>query len=408
MAVSKLKYRFFWTWDHSMDWAPLAEGIQEYGAGNPYYKKPEDFIRDYKNLIDFSATHDFTGVIIYGFLRDCHGGIEAAKEVCRYGRQKNVHIIPGIGINAYGGVYWEGKHKFNLSNWLDRHPKLEAVGQPYPGHPYLRIACPSKNENRQWNKDAIRWLCETFDIGGINFETGDYGLCKCNQCQSRSRRTSDWSTEDVAELLPPLIEEARKIRPEILPICECYFDNILNTDVQAPLQALPNNAILQFCINHSYLSRFQKEMDSLKVAQLPSHQKIIRTHMGSQWNGERHKFVAQDFSKLVKKAAELGMDGITIFGEVSSLKTAHEINYLSVAGFSDNPKLAWNEFITQKLRPLLGGEDIAIKYTDLLGKEKVSHADIEIAKSILRETKEPYYRRWLWLVEFLYHRMEAI
>jgi len=53
MPVSKLKYRFFWTWDHSMDWTPLAQGIQEFGASNPYYKRPEDFIQDYQNAIDF-------------------------------------------------------------------------------------------------------------------------------------------------------------------------------------------------------------------------------------------------------------------------------------------------------------------------------------------------------------------
>ncbi len=408
MSASGLKYRLFWTWDHSMDWVPLAEGIQEWGASNPYYKSPEDFIQDYKNLIDFSSAHNFTGITIYGFLRDKHGGVEAAHEICQYGRQKNVLIIPGIGVNAYGGVYWEGEHEFNLPNWLERHPELEAVGQRYSGQPYLRMACPSKKENLQWNKDAVRWLCETFDIGGINFETGDYGLCKCDQCQSRSRRATDWSTEDIAVLLPPLIEEARKVKPEILPICECYLDNVLSTDVHVPLKALPDGAILQFCINRPYWPRLQEELDSQKAAQLPAHQKVIRTHMGSQWNGERHKFVARDFSGLAQKAAEVGMEGVTVFGEVSSLKTVHEINYLSVASFADNPELTWDKFILKDLAPLLGGEDLAVKYIELLEKDKVSHNDLEFAKSTLRKAEEPYYRRWLWLVDFLYQRMDRI
>jgi len=354
--------------------------------------------------------HNFTGIIIYGFLRDRHGGIDAAKEICQYGRQKNVLIIPGIGVNSYGGVYWEGNHEFNLFNWLKGHPELEAVGELHPNHPprYGRMACPSKKENREWMKDAVKWLCETFAIGGINFETGDYGLCKCEQCQKRSNRTTGWSIEDIAELLPPLIEEAQKARPGVLPICECYFDNILDTDSFIPLQALPDKAILQFCINTPYWPRFQKEMDPQKLAQLPRHQKILRTHMGSQWNGQRHAFVAREFAQMTKKVAEVGMDGITIFGEVSWLKTVQEINYLSIADFADNPGLTWDEFIDKKLSPLLGGKELAQKYIEFLEKEKIEPGDLEIAKSILSTVKEPAYRRWLWLVEFLYQRREAI
>ncbi|OIO01899.1 hypothetical protein COY52_02520 [Candidatus Desantisbacteria bacterium CG_4_10_14_0_8_um_filter_48_22] len=399
---TKLKYRFFWTWDHSMVWTPLVDGIQEYGCSNPYYKKPEVFIQDYKNCIDFCAANNYTGVIIYGFLRDCHGGTGAAQEICKYGRGKNVRVIPGIGVNSYGGVYWEGKHEFNLSTWLDRHPELEAVGQPYPGHPYLRIGCPSKKENRKWMKDSIRWLCETFEIGGINFETGDYGLCKCEECLSKSKRTGFWSPEDIVELLPPLIKEARDARPGILPICECYFNNILDTELHKPLQALPEGSILQFCIDHVYLPQFLSKMTPEKAAKLPTHPKVIRTHMGSQWNNERRRLVAKDFAKLVKKVAEAGMDGVTLFGEVPQTSTVNEINYLSVADFCDDPKMTWEEFTAKKLSPLFGGEGLAKKYIELLEKDKISTADLESAKKALREAKGQSYRRWLWMVEYLY------
>lgn len=73
-----------------MKWTPLSEGIQEHGCSNPYYKRQKDFIQDYKNLIDFYALNNFTGIIIYGFLRDCHGDIETAHEICRYGKEKKI------------------------------------------------------------------------------------------------------------------------------------------------------------------------------------------------------------------------------------------------------------------------------------------------------------------------------
>lgn len=405
MKTKGLKYRFLWTWDQSMDWVPLADGIQEMGAANPYYKKPGDFVEDYRRLIDFFSPLGFTGVIIYGFLRDCHGGIDSAKEICRYGREKGMLIIPGIGINSYGGIYWEGKHEFNLSRWLDRHPELEAVGQPYPGHPYLRIACPSKEENRRWHRDAVRWLCETFEIGGVNFETGDYGLCKCEQCQRKSNRSGEWSIDDISELVPPLIAEAEKARPGILPICECYFDNILDLCARQSFSAFSENTVLQFTINRSYWPKFQKEAPQAGIGSASPHRKIIRTHMGSQWNGDRHRLVAQDFALLAKTAARSGLDGMTIFGEVSPWRVVHEINYLSAAFFADNPGRNWGDFVNLKLAPLLGGKDLAGLYLKFMEKQKVGRSELTRTKTILRNIKDPAYRRWLWMAEQIYCHM---
>ena len=72
------------------------------------------------------------GVTIYGFLRDNHGGVEAAQELCRYATERGVRILPGVGINAYGGIYWEGDHKYNLTTWLRQHPELRAVLEKRP------------------------------------------------------------------------------------------------------------------------------------------------------------------------------------------------------------------------------------------------------------------------------------
>ena len=407
MQTKSLKRRMFWTWDHSMDWTPLTQGIQEWGASTPYCKKPGDFVLDYTNLIDFCAVHGFTGVIVYGFLRDGHGGIGAAQEVCRHGRAKNVAVIPGIGVNSYGGVYWEGKHEFNLLNWLDRHPELEAVGPTLARlNHYYRMACPSKAENRRFMLDSVRWLCETFDIGGINFETGDNGLCQCADCRKTSSQNRNWSPEDIVTLLPPLVEEAQKARPGILPVCECYFDSILDTAEHAPLRALPEGSVLQFSNRqHQYLKRFLNEMTPEKVAALPPHAKVLRTHVGSQWNDHRRKLVARDLSAMVKKVAEVGMDGVTLFGEVSATSVVNEINYLSVAAFADAPALTWDGFVARTLGPLFGGEGQAAKCIEFLEKTSVTAGDLLEAKAILHASDERSYRRWLWLVEHLYQRL---
>src|SRR4029079_6562753 len=126
-------------------------------------------------LIDFMSLNRISGVTIYGFLRDSHGGIEAAQEICRYANERGVRILPGIGINSYGGIYWEGNHRYNLSNWLQQNPTLRAKFDPLnvfelpqcdklhiPKTHYLDAACPSKLENHNYHVEAIQGLTETF------------------------------------------------------------------------------------------------------------------------------------------------------------------------------------------------------------------------------------------------------
>ncbi len=401
-SAAPLAHRFLWTWDHSMDWAPLACGLQEMGCSNDYWRRPEDFIEDYKRAIDFFGSLGFNGIVVYGLFRDCHGGVDAAKEICRYARSKGTTIIAGVGINAYGGIYWDGKHEFNLGNWLEKHPELAAVGGN--STPSLRMACPSKPENAKWHLRAIQWLCENVEIGGINFESGDYGLCRCEACQKHFGREY-FSVGHMTEFFTPLIERATKTRPGIFSICECYFDRMHDAGHYAPLKDLPPQAMLQFCINHEYLPKFL-ELGREEITAVGPHRKLLRTHIGTQWNGERHSLVARDFARIAAHAAETGMAGTTIFGEVTDRKTVHEINYLSAARFADNPKLNWKEFVSDTLGPLFGGAALAEKYLRILAKSTATPGDLRFVKSVLGKCDPNGHRRWMWLCELLCRRLD--
>ncbi|NIM94050.1 MAG: hypothetical protein GTO18_10120 [Anaerolineales bacterium] len=420
MSTPSIQHRLFWTWDHSMDWIPLAKGVQEFGCGDPYYKDADAFVEDYKRLIDFGAEHGYNGIVIYGFLRDTHGGIEASQEICHYGKEKGVPIIPGVGVLTYGGVYWEGDHEFNLSNWLERNPHL--VGElPRVDNPFIwwhRIGCPSKVENQQWMQDAVQWLCETFDIGGINLETGDYGICVCDDCRKKFDDRPEhpkvlqigdnaWSLEDMAELLPPLIDIMQKVDPEMLPICDAYFDYFLDPQKTKVLNRLPQEAIIQFSVTGAYWPKVKEEMDVELIAEYPPQRTILRTEMGSQWyDGARFKLVAREFGDLTKLVADLGMEGISIWGEVSASEVANEINYLSVSYFADNSDASWEKFVKDALAPLLGGEENAFTFIYLIEKDQVMQSDLDLAKKTLLYLNEPAYRRWVWLISRIYRRLE--
>jgi hypothetical protein len=419
-----LPYRLLWTWDHSTNWYLEQVGLQEIGAMN-YYSKPEEgFLEDYRRLVDFMSLHRIGGVTIYGFLRDNHGGVEAAQELCRYANERGVRILPGVGINAYGGIYWEGQHRYNLTTWLRQHPELSAVFEKpvafhipdfpklwFPETHYTDAACPSKPENARYHEEAVQWLAETFEIGGINFETGDYGACQCPDCTARRTTDDTWSLNDMALLYPRLFEAARRSRPDLWLVSEAYWDNILDLDALAPLAGLPDDAIYQFCINRSYWPTLKANLTREHVSHLPRPQNVIRTHMGTQWNHERYELIASRFAEMMQLLHTTGMQGATIFSEVSAFSVVNEINYLAFARFGYEAGLTWEKFVAADLGPLLGGAEAASRYLELL----TLPADVPIltraaaeARDIAAAQSGEAYRRWVWLQNRLYQKLAML
>ena len=134
---------------HLLELGPLHQlgteqiGVQEIGVMNPYTKPPDGFLADFKRVVDFMSRNRIAAIAIYGFLRDSHGGIAAAQELCRYANERGVRIMPGVAINAYGGVVWEMDHDFNLATWLRGHPELAAEMERPAGFQIQDLGLPA-------------------------------------------------------------------------------------------------------------------------------------------------------------------------------------------------------------------------------------------------------------------------
>jgi hypothetical protein len=421
-----LPYRLLWTWDHSTNWNLNQGGKQELGCFNNYMKPATGFLEDYERLVDFMSLNRISGVTIYGFLRDNHGGIEAAQALCRYAKERGVRILPGVGINAYGGIYWEGSHKYNLTNWLKENPHLRAkFDKPvhfsipefpelwFPDSSYTDAACPSKPENLAYHCEALAWLAETFDIGGINFETGDYGTCKCDDCMMRRKEDDTWSIKDMRLLYPKLFESAKSKKENLWLVTEMYWDNILDRELIDNQKHLPDDAIYQFCVNRSYWNTHVKtELTADYVEKMPRSNNVMRTHMGTQWHHERHALVAEDFAEMVMHMTKTGMKGATIFAETSPFHVVNEINYLAFAQFTYHADMTWEKFVEGALVPRLGGSEAAMSYLRLLttpDRPSELKSAISEARAVgEKQTDFDVYRRWIWLQNRLFKQLEML
>ncbi|MFN8454975.1 MAG: hypothetical protein U0401_09970 [Anaerolineae bacterium] len=223
--------------------------------------------------------------------------------------------------------------------------------------------------------------------------------------------STNWYLKDMALLYPRLFEAARRGRSDLWLVSEAYWDNILNLDALAPLAELPEDAIYQFCINRSYWPRVKAELTRAHVSRLPRSKNVMRTHMGTQWNHERYELIAGRYAEMMQLLYTSGMQGATIFPEVSAFSVVNEINYLAFARFGYQADLTWAEFVAHDLGPLFGGAEAAERYLELLVTPNEAAA-LKQAAGAAREIGAAQsgeaYRRWVWLQNRLHQKLAMV
>ena len=196
-----------------------------------------------------------------------------------------MRIVPGIAIGSYGGCYWEGEHRYNLATWLKANPQHAATLEKgvgfqiadlafplsFPRSDYTLSACPSAPETMAWMEEGVAWLAETFDVGGINIEAGDYGVCGCGRCVARRANEAEaarrvdaygdsWSHTDMADNFPRLYRAAKAIKPDLWLYSEIQWDNLLDPVAHVAQRRLPGGGIYQHTTNRTYWGRIKREL----------------------------------------------------------------------------------------------------------------------------------------------------
>ena len=444
-----LDYRIFWTWDHSTNWALGYEGQLDWGCMNTYLKPPEAYIDDYKRQIDWASRNRINGIMIWGFLRDSHGGIEAAQEICRYAKNRGVRILVGIGTSFYGGFYYKGKHPFNADEWLRIHPEYAARDKT--GNPTDRL-CPSEPANQEWLREGTHWLFNTFDIGGVNLESGDFMVCYCNRCVKQRDKLGGNDPDVFKEMylsITPVIDEILRIRDDAWITFGTYTGfnplplprnlsapdtsevfNMANMGSAEPIvvRAFPPETIFQWSLTAMVQQEPAMMLDFLHdgrpVSMLsapdwpeklrpPAEHNIGLIHQGSQWYSRekghtRYHVEITSIKEACMRAAEAGLEGLAITGEASPLYTPIELNYLALSHFSYHPNDSLLEFAKKILSPLVGGNEFSVDFVTYMAKRETGQMTEQDEASLADRLKyfmskaekgggwHPY-RRWRWL-----------
>lgn len=444
-----LAYRLLWTWDHSTNWNLSYPGQLDWGCMNAYLKPPEAFVDDYRRLIDWASRNRFNGLILWGFLRDAHGGVTASQEICRYARDRGVRVLPGVGTSFYGGFYYQGEHPFSADVWLRRHPEYAARDKA--GTRTDRL-CPSEPANQDWLREGTHWLFETFDIGGVNLESGDFMVCYCDRCRELRQKMGGNDPDIFKEMcisLSPVIEEILTIRkdawitfgtytgfnPRPLPVDlgDPNPSEVLNlANMGSPdlivVRELPPEVITQWSLTAMLPQRPLAMLDFLDEGRPalmlsgpdwpedlrpPGEHNIGLLHQGSQWYSRagkhtRYSLEISSIKEACLRSAEAGLEGLVITGEASPTYTACELNYLALAHFCYHPHDTLRAFAQNTLAPLVGGIELAEAYVTFLARREAGQMTVtderrlaEILQHFITAAEKGgdwhAYRRWRWL-----------
>lgn len=452
-----LQTRMFWTWDHSTEWALNRLGAHTHGSCNEYGRTTQSFIDDYTALLHWCGQHGIDAVVVWGLLRDSHGGLESAKRLCDVAAKANVRLLCGVGLNAYGGVYYEGDSPYNLERHLQTHPELYAVdadgnstnfsidaigtrvrlaNSSTPGPRGFYHACPSRPENQEFAAESLKWLFRNLELGGVQIETGDTGVCQCEMCRNRRKHPADtFSWEDMALMYPLAAEAIRSVAPDAWIVCETYshpepyagpkpapgFGDGKAAWADESLQKFPQGAFVQWVADR-YIRQGDPEhvwTDLGRVSAGEGHavgaglRHVMRAHVGTNWGwgGFRGEVAVEWIAAMVQKSVSSGFEGISLFGEVSPFHTGAELSYLALKDFGSpgNPMSNPTLFEQRVAAPLLGGPTQAIDFLRFAGLPDARYPDrrAEIPAAIssiysrLPSLSPEVARRWCWLANQL-------
>ena len=376
MREPDFAWRSFYTWDHSTNWDLTQPGARRGGCHETYDKPPEAFVEDYRRLLDTMAEIGMNHLIIWGALRDSHGGADALRRAIELGRERGVLVAPGVGVGCYGGVYYDGEHEFSLVRLLRDRPELAAVdreGRPRlgDGHPRRSVACLRNAEAWDWTMRSIAWLMECVEPPAVHFETGDYGVCACERCLAAGRRDARTSDDDLAELLPPLVEEIHGRAPDCLISYNHYtgYTRAMAEHPPAFVRTIPAEVVCKWGVSWMLEpdcgpddpATWGEVEPMTPEVRPPTSANMAHLHFATGWWGcsKRGTLEIARFFRAFPLLREVGFLGVCTHGEESALDPASELNYHVFAALAHNAHATPEDISQRSVGALYGDTGLA-------------------------------------------------
>lgn len=333
-----------WCWDARMTWDDEPDCIQLKMAASdkrfPYPKRKESFQIGFRRLIDYCAKNGIWGIIIWGFLREAHGGVKDARDLCLYAKDKGVAVIPGVGLCSYGGYFYEGDHPFNLDMYLHTYPERASQAQEEKGGRKVgQVLDPSLPANQQWWQDGLEWMLENFEISGINYEMGDFIVNPSDEAGMARQALGVETDENILDTVvatQALMDHAYKLMPHGNFINTLYrgYHQIKNIQNVPYVKLMHPKTIWEYTLTGMVREQgYAKEYHAL-----PPHRQYGYLHWFNASTQTIDKDYTEEVARVFPFAYNLGFEFIGSYGELSGQNRIADHNYRAQAIWSKGPE----------------------------------------------------------------------
>ena len=313
-----------WCWDARMTWDDEPEKISTKMAVSdkkfPYPKRSESYRIGFRRLIDYCAEIGVEGIIVWGFLREGHGGVPAAQDLCKYARDKGVRILPGVGLCSYGGYFFEGDHPMNLDTYLREHPERASRGiVPGSEKEVAPVLDPSLPENQSWWIEGLEWMLDTFEVGGIDYEMGDFLVnpsARATEARKDLGIEADENILDSIVATQKILNRAFELAPEEVFINSTYrgFQQIRDFPRMPYVDLLPEKTVWQYALRSLVADPDFAE----QFAAVPDHRMYGYLHSFNASTGTTDRDYSSEVARVFPGLKRLGFEFVGTYGEISA------------------------------------------------------------------------------------------
>ncbi len=339
-----------WCWDARMTWDDEPDRVQTSMAVSekpfPYSKRPESYQIGFRRLVDYCAAQGIWGIVIWGFLRDSHGGIDAARDLCLYAQDRGVAILPGVGLCAYGGFYYDGDHPFNLETYLRKHPERASHALEEGGQREVRpVLDPSLTANQQWWRDGLEWMLDAFAIGGVNFEMGDFIVNPSQEARAARTALGFDGNENIKDMIVAardMVAHGCTLRPDAAFTLALYrgCHQIAGFPATPYVDAMPAETVWQYTLTRMVRGpAFPEGFMGAKP-----HRQYGYLHWFNLSTKTQEKDYVPDIARVFAGAHRLGFEFIGTYGELRADTLVADRNYRAQVAWARQPELSLDAF----------------------------------------------------------------
>jgi hypothetical protein len=179
---------------------------------------------------------------------------------------------------------------------------------------------PSLPENQAWWVEGLEWMLETFEVGGINYEMGDFLVNPSERAQQAREDLgvdADGNILDSVVAMRPVLDRAFELAPEGIFINSTYrgYQDIAGFPAMEYLRLLPTQTVWQYTLREMV----QRENFEILFEGAPRHRQYGYLHWFNASTGTAEKDYSSEIARVFPGLKRLGFDWVGTYGEISAL-----------------------------------------------------------------------------------------